>query len=81
MPNHPRVAPKCSAHQLGAVHLMAMKFSEQATQHLRSHYMQSDAGRFSVGRGPEGRNLQALLVEASRAANTATRLMTAFRMV
>jgi hypothetical protein len=68
------------AHQLGAVHLMAMKFSEQATQHLRSHYMQSDAGRFAVGRGPdEGRNLQALLVEASRAANTATRLMLAFQ--
>ena len=68
------------AHQLGAVHLMAMKFSEQATQHLDSHRLQSDGGRFAPGRGPdEGRCLQALLVEASRAANTATRLMGAFQ--
>jgi hypothetical protein len=58
------------AHQLGAVHLMAMKFSEQATQHLGSHRLQSDGGRFAG---------QALLVEASRAANTATRLMGTFQ--
>src|SRR5882762_1241515 len=60
------------AHQLGAVHQMAMKFSEKATQHLSSHSLQSDGGRWAAGRGPgEGRNLQTLLVEASRAANTA----------
>lgn len=68
------------AHQLGATHLMAMKFSELASQHLRSHDLQSDGGRFAPGRGADdGRMVQALLVEASRAANTATRLMTAFQ--
>jgi len=74
------------AQQLGAVHLMAMKFSEQSTQHLALYRLQSDGGRF-LERGfnrdglPEDqtRKYQALLVEASRAANTATRLFSAFQ--
>jgi hypothetical protein len=66
------------AQQLGAVHLMAMKFSEQSTQHLALYRLQSDGGRF-FGRPEETRNYQAVLVEASRAANTATRLFSAFQ--
>jgi hypothetical protein len=74
------------AHQLGAVHLMAMKFSDQATRHLASYELQSDRGRYfaqSCGQDSilqdQTQKYQALLVEASRAANTATRLMGAFQ--
>ena len=74
------------AQQLGAVHLMAMKFSEQATHQLSIFNMESGNGRDwhpVINAHPvienKTRNLQALLVEASRAANTATRLMTAFQ--
>jgi hypothetical protein len=74
------------AHQLGAVHLMAMKFSEQATRHLASYDLQSDRGMyFAPSRNQDSilqdqtQKYQALLVEASRAANTATRLMGAFQ--
>ena len=74
------------AHQLGAVHLMAMKFSEQATQHLALYRLQSDGGPVPRARlqprwpqQDQTRKYQALLVEASRAANTATRLFSAFQ--
>jgi hypothetical protein len=69
------------AHQLGALHLMAMKFSEKAARHLDLHALQSDGGRWIIGTPETGqqRDLQILLVEASRAANTATRLMGAFQ--
>jgi hypothetical protein len=74
------------AHQLGAVHLMAMKFSDQATRHLASYELQSNRGRYfaqSCGQDSilqdQTQKYQALLVEASRAGNTATRLMGAFQ--
>jgi hypothetical protein len=79
------------AQQLGAIHVAAMKFSEQSALHLALYRLQSDGGRFvggnlkSVDRQfaqivqDQQRHYQALLVEASRASNTATRLMTAFQ--
>ena len=69
------------AHQLGAVHLMAMKFSEKAARHLDLHALHSDGGRWIIGTPETGqqRDLQILLVEASRAASTATRLMGVFQ--
>jgi hypothetical protein len=71
------------AHQLGAVHLMAMKFSEKASRHLDLHTLHTDGGRWIIGAASkqtgQQRDLQILLVEASRAANTATRLMGVFQ--
>lgn len=73
---------RMQAHQLAAVHLLMMKFSEKAATHLDLHTLQADGGRWIIGAGKETgqqRDLQILLVEASRAANTATRLMGVFQ--
>ncbi len=71
------------AHQLGAVHLLAMKFNEKAARHLDLHTLHADGGRWIIGAGAketgQQRDLQILLVEASRAANTATRLASVFQ--
>ena len=72
---------KMLAHQLGAVHLLAMKFNEKAARHLDLHTLHADGGRWIIGTPETGqqRDLQILLVEASRAANTATRLASVFQ--
>jgi hypothetical protein len=74
---------KMLAHQLGAVHLLAMKFNEKASRHLDLHTLHADGGRWIIGVGAketgQQRDLQILLVEASRAANTATRLASVFQ--